>query len=109
MKKNNLHLVEPYAKNYKRVNSLFNNEIKDFADSIIKKVNSTSNEKLLDSNGDYTEYGEYVMGLVGQDITKYAFLKSLGGDNFKTKILPNGEITYDYEALKEGTSLKLLI
>ncbi len=108
MKKNNPHLVEPYAKNYKRVNSLFNNEIKDFADSIIKKVNSTSNEKLLDSNGDYTEYGEYVMGLVGQDITKYAFLKSLGGDNFKTKILPNGEITYDYEALKEGTSLKAL-
>lgn len=108
MKRNNPHLVEPYAKNYKRVNSLFNNEIKDFADSIIKKVNSTSNEKLLDSNGDYTEYGEYVMGLVGQDITKYAFLKSLGGDNFKTKILPNGEITYDYEALKEGTSLKAL-
>ena len=108
MKQNNPHLVEPYAKNYKRVNSLFNNEIKDFADAIIKKVNSTSNEKLLDSNGDYTEYGEYVMELVGQDITKYAFLKSLGGDSFKTKILPNGEITYDYEALKEGTSLKAL-
>lgn len=108
MKKNNPHLVEPYVKNYKRVNSLFNNEIKDFADAIIKQVNQTSNEKLLDSNGDYTEYGEYVMELVGQDITKYAFLKSLGGDNFKTKILPNGEITYDYEALKEGTSLKAL-
>lgn len=87
MKKNNPHLVEPYVKNYKRVNSLFNNEIKDFADAIIKQVNQTSNEKLLDSNGDYTEYGEYVMELVGQDITKYAFLKSLGGDNFKTKIL----------------------
>lgn len=108
MKKNNPHLVEPYVKNYKRVNSLFNNEIKDFADAVIKQVNQTSNEKLLDSNGDYTEYGEYVMELVGQDITKYAFLKSLGGDNFKTKILPNGEITYDYEALKEGTSLKAL-
>lgn len=108
MKKNNPHLVEPYVKNYKRVNSLFNNEIKDFADAIIKQVNQTSNEKLLDSNGDYTEYGEYVMELVGQDITKYAFLKSLGGDNFKTKILSNGEITYDYEALKEGTSLKAL-
>lgn len=66
---------------------MFNNEIKDFADAIIKQVNQTSNEKLLDSNGDYTEYGEYVMELVGQDITKYAFLKSLGGDNFKTKIL----------------------
>lgn len=108
MKKNNPQLVEPYSKNYKKVNGLYNNEVKDFADAVIKKANETSNEKLLDKNGDYTEYGEYVMELVGQDIAKYAFLKSLGGDNFKTKILDNGEITYDYDALKNGTSLKAL-
>lgn len=108
MKQNNPHLVEPYAKNYKRVNSLFNNEIKDFADKIIRQVNATSNEKLLDKNGDYTEYGEYVMELVGQDITKYAFLKALGGDSFKTKILNTGEMTYDYQTLSEGTTLKAL-
>ena len=108
MKQNNPHLVEPYAKNYKRVNSLFNNEIKDFADKIIRQVNATSNEKLLDKNSDYTEYGEYVMELVGQDITKYAFLKALGGDSFKTKILNTGEMTYDYQALSEGTTLKAL-
>lgn len=108
MKKNNPQLVEPYSNNYKKVNALYNNEVKDFADAVIKKANETSNEKLLDKNGDYTEYGEYVMELVGQDIAKYAFLKSLGGDNFKTKILDNGEITYDYDALKNGTSLKAL-
>ncbi len=108
MKKNNPQLVEPYSNNYKKVNGLYNNEVKDFADAVIKKANETSNEKLLDKNGDYTEYGEYVMELVGQDIAKYAFLKSLGGDNFKTKILDNGEITYDYDALKNGTSLKAL-
>lgn len=108
MKQNNPHLVQPYVSNYKRVNSFFNNELKDFADAIIKKVNETSNEKLLDKNGDYTEYGEYVMELMGQDITKYAFLKSLGGDSFKTKIINTGEITYDYDALKEGTTLKAL-
>lgn len=108
MKKNNPQLVEPYSKNYIKVNSLYNNEVKDFADAVIKKANETSNEKLLDKNGDYTEYGEYVMELVGQDIAKYAFLKSLGGDNFQTKIIENGEITYDYDALKNGTSLKAL-
>lgn len=108
MKQNNPHLVQPYVSNYKKVNSFFNNELKDFADAIIKKVNETSNEKLLDKNGDYTEYGEYVMELMGQDITKYAFLKSLGGDSFKTKIINTGEITYDYDALKEGTTLKAL-
>ena len=108
MKQNNPHLVEPYVKNYNRVNSLYNNEIKGFADAVIKKVNETSNEKLLDNNGDYTEYGEYVIELLGQDIAKYAMLKSLGGENLKTKILPDGEITYDYDALREGTTLKAL-
>lgn len=108
MKKNNPHLVKPYTKNYERVNNLFNNEIKNFANSIIEQVNNVSDEKLIDNSGNYTEYGEYVMELVGQDITKYAFLKALGGDNFKTKILANGEITYDYETLKNGTSLMAL-
>lgn len=108
MKQNDPQLVEPYIDNYNKVNSLYNNEIKDFADNIIKKVDETSNEKLLDKNGDYTEYGEYVMELVGQDIAKYALLKSLGDDSFKTKILNNGEITYDYEVLKNNTSLKSL-
>ena len=108
MKKNNPHLVEPYAKNYNKVNSLFNNELKNFADAVIKKANESANEKLLDNSGDYTEYGEYVMELVGQDIASYALLKSLGGDNFKTKILPTGEITYDYDKLREGTSLMAL-
>ena len=107
-KQNNPQLVEPYAKNYKNVNALFQNEVKNFADEVIKKVNQNSNEKLLDAGGDYTEYGEYVMELVGQDIAKYAFLKSLGKDNLKTKILNNGEITYDYEKLKSDTTLKAL-
>lgn len=70
-KQNNPHLVEPYAKNYNKVEALFKNEIKSFAESVIKKVNETSNEKLLDPNGDYTEYGEYVMELsvrISQDM-----------------------------------------
>lgn len=108
MKQNNPHLVEPYAKNYNKVEALFKNEIKSFAESVIKKVDETSNEKLLDPNGDYTEYGEYVMELIGQDIARYALLKSLGGESFKTKILSNGEITYDYDKLKQGTTLKAL-
>ena len=108
MKQNDPHLVEPYAKNYKKVNSLFNNELKNFADAIVSKVNESANEKLLDSSGDYTEYGEYVMELVGQDITKYALLKSLAGENFRTKLLSNGEITYDYDTLREKTTLAAL-
>lgn len=108
MQKENPHLVEPYAKNYLKTNLLFTNDIKNFADEIIKKVNETSSEKLLDSNGDYTEYGEYVVELMGPSIAKYALLKALTGDSLKTKILANGEITYDYRAVKEKTTLKSL-
>lgn len=108
MKQDNPHLVEPYKKVYNKVNSMYNNELKSFADSVIKKINEKSNEKLLDSNGNYTEYGEYVMELIGQDIAKYAFLKAIGGSELRSKVLPNGEITYDYDKLKDATTLKAL-
>ena len=104
----NPHLVEPYKKNYENINSLFKYDIKEFANKIIEKLNETSSEKLLDKNNNYTEYGEYIIELMGNSITKYAFLKSLAGDKLKTKILPNGEITYDYKHLKDITTLKSL-
>lgn len=106
MKQENPHLVKPYVHNYLKVNDLFTNEIKNFADEIIKKLNETSEEKLLDENGNYTEYGENIINLFGQDIAKYAFLKAFRGDDLKSKILPDGEITYDYDDIKEHTSLK---
>ncbi len=108
MKENNPHLVEPYVKTYNKVNGLFANQLKNFADEIINKVNETSSEKLLDEDGEYTEYGEYVINLIGQDIAKYALLKALGGDDFKVKMLKSGELTYDYDLLKNSTSLKAL-
>ena len=108
MKDENPHLIEPYRKNYEKINSLYKNELKNFTDEIIKAIDTKSNEKLINSDGSYTEYGEYVIELVGQDITKYAYLKALGGDNFETNILPNGDITYNYKNLKENTSLKEL-
>lgn len=106
MRDKNPHLVEPYIQTYQKVNSLYTNEIKNFADSIIKKLNENSNEKLLDKNGEYTEYGEYIMELIGKDIAKYALLKSLAGESFKTKVLPNGVITYDYDNIRANTNLE---
>ena len=111
-KAKNPHLVQEYAKVYNRVDSLYTNELKDFAEAVMKKVDETSNEKIFDSNGDYTEYGEYVMELMGQDIAKYGFLKSLTGNRLETKLLPTGEITYNYnegdKSLRQITSLKAL-
>ncbi len=108
MKQNNPHLVSEYANVYNKVNNLFTNELKDFAESVVKRANESSDTKLVDKNGDYTEYGEYVIELVGQDIAKYALLKSLSGDKFRAKTLQNGEITYDYDSIRKSTSLKQL-
>lgn len=108
MKKNNPHLVKEYSHTYLKANQMFTKDIKNFADEVIKKVDSNATEKLLDKDGNYTEYGEYVIELMGKNIAKYAFLKSLTGDSLKTKTLPNGEITYDYKDIKDKTSLKSL-
>lgn len=109
MKQKNPHLVEPYAKNYEKINDLFSGELKDFADDVIKSVNASSNEPLIDKNGDYTEYGEYIIDLIGADITKYAMLKAIGGESFEAKIMPDSnDMTYNYEKLKNATSLKTL-
>ncbi len=108
MKNKNPHLVEPYEKVYNKLETVYIDNIKPFADEIIKKVNESATEKLLDEKGNYTEYGEYVIELLGSSITKYAFLKAFVGKDLKTKILPNGEITYDYENIKSRTSLKAL-
>ena len=108
MKQENPHLINDYKKTYLKTNLFFTEEIKNFADKIIEKVNAEHGEKLLNEDGEYTEYGEYVIELLGQSIAKYAFLKSLMGDSLKTKILPSGEITYDYKHIKKNTTLEKL-
>lgn len=106
--KGNPHLIEPYKNTYNKVNNLYKNELNSFVDKIIRKVNETSDEKLLDFDGNYTEYGEYVIELLGQDIAKYALLKSLAQKNFRYKIMDNGDLTYDYDLIKQNTTLKAL-
>lgn len=108
MEENNPHLIGEYAGVYNKVNSIYVNELKNFADKVISKVNEESAEKLLYSDGSYTEYGEYVIDLIGKDIAKYALLKSLSRDNFRAKVMKNGDLTYDYDKIKEATTLKAL-
>lgn len=108
MKKGEPHLVETYAENYMKMNRIYENELKNFADRIIKKVDEISAEKLLDEDGKYTAYGEYVIELMGQDIAKYALLKAVGGENTEAWTFEDGTITYDYEKLKEHSTIKSL-
>ena len=112
MYKQGLGYGEPYSTIYNKVDKLFINEVKDFADEVIKVVDKNSKEKLLDAHGNYTEYGEYVIDLIGKDITKYAFLKAIAGDKLEYKVMSDdilsGKITYNYQKLREDTTLKSL-
>ncbi len=107
-KAGNPQLIKEYASVYNNVNNLYNNELKSFADSVLKKVNESSDTKLFDSQGNYTEYGEYVAELLGKDIAKYALLKSLAGESFRVKQLKTGELTYDYDNIRKNTTLRSL-
>lgn len=91
-----------------KVNGFFSGQIKEFADKVIEKINENSEEKLLDENGNYTEYGEYIVDLIGADIQKYALLKALMGNSLKSKVLDDGRILYDYADIRKNTTLKLL-
>ena len=112
MLEKNPHLADEYAKVYERVNELFTNELKDFTESVMKEVDSKSNEKLFDKFGDITEFGEYVLEYTAKDIAQYALLKSLAGEFFDAKIMANennkDEITYNYRKIKDNTTLKAL-
>ena len=108
LKEDNPHLTKTYSNVYNKVNNMFTNELKDFAEDVIRKVNETSDEPLMDANGNYTEYGEYVIDLLGRNIGKYALLKSLSGDNFKFKALSDGTMIYDYKNIRKATTLKAL-
>ena len=107
-KLNNPHLVKEYENVYNNVNKMYTNELKTFADKVIEKIDSSSNEKLLDSSKNYTEYGEYIMEIFGTNIAKYALLKSLAGNKLKAEKTYNGELTYNYDEIKENTTLKAL-
>lgn len=105
-------IYSPYHKIYYQMENLYATKMSDFANEVIKSVNEFSSEKLLDEDGNYTEYGEYVIDLLGKDIAKYALLKAIAGKNLQTKILPDnvlkGKITYNYPGLKKNTTLKSL-
>lgn len=108
MQQDNPHLLKEYADTYLKANHWFKYELKTFADDIINEINKTSEEKLLDEEGNYTEYGEYIIELMGPIITKYAMLKSLAGDNLKPRLLADNQISYNYDEIKPLTDLGAL-
>lgn len=108
----NPHVQGKYAKVYNMTNKLFVGEgynstgpLSDFAIDIINRLNDDKerplNQKIHD--GDFnTEYGNYVVPILAEEILKFAIIKSLcPTPRFQTN--DNGDISYDYNRLKKVT------
>ena len=108
----NPHLQPKYEKVYRETNHLFIGDtpystgpLTDFAVDIIDRLNNDkerpANEK-IHIGDDNTEYGNYVLPYLAEEILKYAVIKSLcEAPRFQTN--DNGDISYDYNRLKKIT------
>ena len=100
-----------YKKTYERVNSMLTGEVHDFVLSVLERVNdSVSSENKLftdESKRTLTEYGYYVVKLFGEDIAKYALMKSLL-PNLTPIVNSKGQIIYDTDYTRENSSLSQL-
>ena len=105
----NPQLTDAERNIYEKTNKIFRHDIKNFADAIINKMDSQLKERIIDEDDKYTEFGEYLIEQIGYRITKYAFLKSLVNDDFigkYVKTMPDGSVKYDYEAIRDITTLE---
>ncbi len=99
-KKGNPHLTDETERAYLSAQKLYDNELFGFAKEILGKVQGGLEEKL-----DNPEYGKYVIPIMTSEIVKFALVKALAPDVKVYVNKENGEIGYDYEALKK-TSLQ---
>lgn len=98
----NKNLPKEYAKTYEMMDNLYKNEMLNYAESVLKTVDSILPEQRKLFNGDeVTEYGKYVLPLITPEIAKYAVVKSLAPKIDVAINKNSGEISYDYKSLKQ--------
>lgn len=102
-KQGNKNLLPQYKETYDKMDSIYTNEMSDFAQKVLDIVDSKQpDDKKLFDGDNVTEFGKYVLPLLTSEIAKYSMIKALTADNIRTTVIPeNGEIAYDYKALKD--------
>ncbi len=102
----NPHLLPEYESIYKKMDKIYEKELSEFANEIIDNLNAKLPEDVQIYSGyRVSTYGKYVMPYIGETIAKYAIIKALAPDTEVKVDKTTGEISYDYNALK-NTSLQ---
>lgn len=101
-KAGNRNLPIEYKKTYDEMDKIYTHEMLDYASETLELVDSLlpAQSKLFDGDK-VTEFGQYVIPLVTQEIAKFAVVKSLAPDVTIAINKNSGELTYDYKALKD--------
>lgn len=100
-KEGNKNLQPQYKKTYDMMDSVYKNEMSDYAIKVLKEVEETEPSIKLFDGEKVTEYGKYVLPLIMPEIAKFAVVKSLAPKVKVTVDDNSGEIAYDYKALKD--------
>lgn len=105
-KDGNPHVKPEYAKAYKMTDKMYTSEMSNFANDVLAAINAKlpNSSKLKDSNGNTTPYGKYVIPLLTAEIARFAIIKGVSPKAELTYNEQTGEISYDYNQLKQ-TSL----
>lgn len=100
----NPHLKPEYAATYNKMDAIYQKELYNFAYEIISNLNDMmpENSKIFKTYNT-TNYGWYVLPIISDIIVKYAFVKALSPQTGLTANEKTGEITYDYNSLKNTT------
>jgi len=99
-KQGNPHLVDEYKDAYLKTQKIYENEMLNFASSVIEMVQKDLPHE-LSSGSETTLYGKYVLPLITPEIAKFAVIKALQPEAKVFVNKENGEIGYDYDALKK--------
>ena len=102
-KAGNPQVTEENKETYKKVDELFTNELFRFTNDVMQSVNKNLGGKLFEGNK-VTKLGKYVLPLVNQDIAKFALVKAVAPKT-EAKVDENGAVSYDYNKMKEETTL----
>ncbi len=103
----NPHLMPEYAKVYELTDRMYEEEMSEFAIKIIDEIDESMPEdkKLCTEEGFVTPYGKYVIPLITSEIAKFAIIKAVSPKAQFTYDKNTGEISYNYQELKDNTSL----
>ena len=101
-KKGNPNLPLEYANTYNKMEEILSKDLAGYAEKVLNTVDAQlpENRKLFDGD-EVTEYGKYVLPLLLPEITKYAVIKAFAPNITVAINKNNGELSYDYKALKE--------